>query len=1430
MAPALERVTRNRPASIAARKVVDALGTGGDAEVLRVAQLVLDLEADSFNDDLTSVRLSVEARLRSATDEVRRRYDSVVGVDANRAFVDATAEVSVQQLRQVCRRFFLTPAGYAASERLIADWLDANEYGLAARLAEQVLAEPAHRPRITPRFRALAASAKAIGAAELQTESSVDELADVKPFRQQLQKYRRSLNPSESDWTLVGGDLSRTRIVDGSPPIPIASWSTDFFANQSSWMTREFLRGWEGDRRDVDQPCCPASFPLVIGDQIIFRDATGLRSVNAVRGGTNWSMACNYNPLAVVSRAELAVRGRMGFASTRQGTQNSLGENSLMGAISSVGRLVFVVDSNSVNSYEEVQDTGIYVRQFLNRLVAVHAVGPNAGRVAWVQDGSLPARFKKPDRATQFSFLGPPLPGPTELVCLTEHDDEVHLSGFETHSGAMLWTQPLCAVEQFEQFDPERHETACLPARADGIVVCPTNTGLLVAVDQVRLNLLWATFIDDLPDLKRQQIRGNPRSQALGYPGFMPHVMISDRRVIYLPSRSTLLHCLDLQTGKILWSIPRADAEFVGAVADNQVLVVGKQSCRSVSLQDGKEIWTTATGMPAGRGVALRNQYVLPLGDGHLALLDLKTGRDQGTKVLRSEIDLGHLVADRERVYSISQRGLVAFPQVDAVLARGEGPDVGRQHGVLMAEANLVIGKVREADRQLRVALASDLPTVDRERARKDLKELLFQRLADEPDFSNDDVATLDQLLGSPTEQFRFLIAAASRANDLAESSMPFARRTFRLSPGVLGAAIPGQEDWIISPAVWCRLQLSASQRKGFGSDIRRLLHDQALAQGTHSLSELGRYVRVFNDEPTVKRTRVTLASKLSAEGSLHASETLLLRNRSDHQPEVAAEAAMRLAELWEKSGFALDAAKQLNALTTEFADVPLSDGVTGQRHVERMAADRPAKRAWLQSRVPEWPVDHVEIRQTTAAYEFAEQVQAPLKGAESAQFLSDRQDIATPGRYFRAAPSTEFVMSPVNLEDQYHLSVFDQRTKLCLGSLMIAQAHRTPAADKFLPDGHLVPFGVPGGVLGVSTLQLGDSQPVWKYSPAELDGRKSVALPGPSGPAFASFSWRNRIYVVDPVDGALLWQRAIPMPSSDQRLELLGDSSALAVRITERPIGQNSDRKVTYEVFETATGRKLSTVRSGFIPGQWQGDFGRFIVGFADTPDGRRLQIRDLMKDGPEVSEFVSESARQPFIVPGTGELVYMGPGGEIKIFDIQRGRKNLSVQLNPTELLPVSVIRVFSDHSRFFVNLQRPTPTATTTHSNQPINTTQIPGGMPIRDDLYAFDRATGELLWKRAVPYRTLLNFPDSQVPFLVTISLVKDRVNNTLQSLTIEVIDSRSGTTIGFRENLSFDHLLTAHYDGEAGRILLRGQASDIELRFGPAEGQTQAAHK
>jgi hypothetical protein len=79
----------------------------------------------------------------------------------------------------------------------------------------------------------------------------------------------------------------------------------------------------------------------------------------------------------------------------------------------------------------------------------------------------------------------------------------------------------------------------------------------------------------------------------------------------------------------------------------------------------------------------------------------------------------------------------------------------------------------------------------------------------------------------------------------------------------------------------------------------------------------------------------------------------------------------------------------------------------------------------------------------------------------------------------------------------------------------------------------------------------------------------------------------------------------------------------------------------------------------------------------------------------------------------------------------------------------------------------------------------------------------------------------------MPFMVLASVIKDRVNNAQQSLTVEVIDSATGVTIGYRQDLAHDSFLTANYDGERGRILLKGQSTDVELRFGPAEGQSGA---
>ena len=286
-------------------------------------------------------------------------------------------------------------------------------------------------------------------------------------------------------------------------------------------------------------------------------------------------------------------------------------------------------------------------------------------------------------------------------------------------------------------------------------------------------------------------------------------------------------------------------------------------------------------------------------------------------------------------------------------------------------------------------------------------------------------------------------------------------------------------------------------------------------------------------------------------------------------------------------------------------------------------------------------------------------------------------------------------------------------------------------------------------------------------------------------------------------------------------RLEVSCDGLALAIQNLERT-NQGADRTTTYDVFETATGRKLSTVRPGFGV---IGSFGRYVYGLADTPHGRRVQIHDLLKAAPDIDEPLEDPVRPALPPLSAGEIAYIG-ANEIKVFDVVHGRKTLTVKLDEAEVASVNNFRVMSDNSRYFVNLGRATPTATTRHVNQAIGESTIPNLM-VKDDLYAFDRETGEMLWKRSIPSRTILQFPDSRVPFLVTISQVRDSISNAPQNLTIEVIDSTTGATIGYQENLAMDRLLAAQYDGELGRIKLIGAATDIELRFGPDEGQTQA---
>ena len=122
---------------------------------------------------------------------------------------------------------------------------------------------------------------------------------------------------------------------------------------------------------------------------------------------------------------------------------------------------------------------------------------------------------------------------------MTEQQGQIHLTSLAPGSGVALWTQPVCILGRSSEMDADRQLRACAPVRSNGVVIFPTNTGLVVALDLVQRRLLWVTHVDDLPNGQQSRGRGEYLPPTQGYAGFASGLVMAAGRVVYLPPRST---------------------------------------------------------------------------------------------------------------------------------------------------------------------------------------------------------------------------------------------------------------------------------------------------------------------------------------------------------------------------------------------------------------------------------------------------------------------------------------------------------------------------------------------------------------------------------------------------------------------------------------------------------------------------------------------------------------------------------------------------------------------------------------------------------------------------------------------------------------------------------------------------------------------------
>src|SRR5262249_13994969 len=146
--------------------------------------------------------------------------------------------------------------------------------------------------------------------------------------------------------------------------------------------------------------------------------------------------------------------------------------------------------------------------------------------------------------------------------------------------------------------------------------------------------------------------------------------VIQDGKVVFTAPDGGAIHCLNLRDGEPLWQAERRDDLYLAGVFHGKVILVGRNTCRALSLADGRQqLWQVETGMPSGFGVGSGPYYYLPLEKGEVCKIDLEQGMVVAHSPSPKNAPPGNLIFYDGDVVSQTESAVTGYPQVDAKVA-----------------------------------------------------------------------------------------------------------------------------------------------------------------------------------------------------------------------------------------------------------------------------------------------------------------------------------------------------------------------------------------------------------------------------------------------------------------------------------------------------------------------------------------------------------------------------------------------------------------------------------------------------------------------------------------------------------------------------------------------------------------------------------------
>jgi outer membrane protein assembly factor BamB len=1429
-------------------------------EAINFLQGILDQDEDTFLDDATGTSASqgLKATARQLIANLpapgREAYQLLHAADARRGLEAALAADDAMQLARVVRQFSLTPAGCEAVLALAQLELDRGHPLAAAHLYQQLI-DDRQAEEFEPQLSLLAANSWAVagqsdrvvatlralirrdrgttvelaGRTERLPQSSSSD-AELIAWLTASVGLPQVAALSDRDWLTARGDPARNAANRGGAPHLSARW-------QARVVNEPRLESFLSGRREQFQQhgvaAIPAARPIAVGDVVLMRTPHNVVAIDFQTGKRIWETRAD--------GSDTRDQALAGTPSSEEGDEpNSLAypleqrvwDDTLTNGLGSDGQRVFVLNDTTPTTPPENNGWGMgpgfggpfdATTSPTNHLTAYDLA--SEGKLAWQLDGENGAG----DLAGAF-FLGPPLAVNDSLFVLAEIRSAVYLLALDPQSGHLQWRQQLAGLEVSIGADSARRLTGVMPSHAAGILICPTTAGMVVAVDIVNREFAWAYRYQRRTEnaaINQQNIQGRPdvtlaRDSNRWLDG---SVAIADGRVFLSPPESAELHCLDLQTGKLLWKHQRDSSLLVGCIDQGTVLLVGNSSVTAKRVADGTPAWPIgrsagqpktadhldfpANVQPAGLGYLSEGQYFLPLTSGHVVAIDLAKGTMTGSASIHSDAELGNLICHHGAVISQSALLLSRFEQVDVLRRRSEGilAQNPRDAAAIrdLAEMRRLDGALSEAITMLKHAYEID---ANDPITREMLADSLLEAVAANYSAYQGDLPLLRVIAQSSQQQVDLLRIDAVGLQTLGERLPAFAAY-LKLADALGRDPIPLRIDnnQTVRSDSWVRGRLRALWAESTPNErttMSREIDSRRQSWGSSpTVNQMRRYLSQFGGLPGTDDVLLQLTRQLIGRRDSLDAEMALLKLGRSADPKIQAAATVLMAQ-WLLSCDRLEEARVAAApLAEQWRDLPVLDDKSGGQWLAELHLDSTADRKTVGQ---DWPRGQVNVSVASTPTPTPAQRAVTLRARDEApvglRMLRVEQDYH-PGlgtlQWFIAQDGSRLVGRSADGQDVFRWSAARDliQKRFAINAEWAQWAQAAQLGDLFY-----VTLG--NQVLALDCRQQSadtDAGIVWQQSPSvrspvapataarrrgpsniyhESSGRSRVSGPagsfvgrlGPVTPWGVVTQVQQQLRCVDPLSGELLWTRT-DVPTSS---ELFGDD--------EFVLAANADEGLVY-LINIADGQIVD--RRELPSGQWLLTAGRNVAQLLDTPNsqGRRktLRIVDVVSGAEKYVAEYDSSTRIATIEPNAIALVeppdrfqaatnaalaaFGVPvavdtlAGKIQVVDVRTGK--LIIDQSAKRIGQPNKMYALKAGQQLFLTVSDETRRPQD-EARRPQSATIGLFDYPIvNGQLYAFDLPTGQPSWPEpaTIAHRGLALVSPNDVPLLMFVDHVQKR---------------------------------------------------------------------